>query len=185
MARKPATRVRARLKNANRVIKGVCRAMCLSLENLLHEKLASDSILITWLTRHAAWSLTRSRVKNDGRPAFVRVFGKAYTSPKCCHLERVTYKYRAVPTGDLDWRWGHGVWVGKAPMTDEYIILTESGVQTARSSHRVPLEERFVISELKKVRGLPGNGRAESLKARIVTQQDRGPSGHRRVYLTT
>ena len=78
-----------------------------------------------------------------------------------------------------------GIWVGKAPMTDEHIILTENGVQKARSLHRVPPEERFVISELKKVRGLPWNGRAEHLKATIVTQQDQGPSEHRRVYLTT
>ena len=53
----------------------------------------------------------------------------------------------------------HGIWVGKAPMTDEHIILTENGVQKARSLHRVPPEERFVISELKKVRGLPWNGK--------------------------
>ena len=95
------------------------------------------------------------------------------------------YECTAVPTGNLDQRWGHGIWVGKAPLTDEHIVLTESGVQKARSLHRVPLEERFVISELKKVRGLPWNGRAEILKATIVTQQDQGPSGHRRVYLTT
>ena len=37
-----------------------------------------------------------------------------------------------------------------------------NGVQKARSLHRVPPEERFVISELKKVRGLPWNGRAEN-----------------------
>ena len=48
----------------------------------------------------------------------------------------------------------------------------------------MPAEERFVISELKKVRGLFWNGRAENLKATIVTLQDQGPSGHRRVYLT-
>ena len=55
----------------------------------------------------------------------------------------------------------------------------------ARSLDRVPPGERFVISELKKVRRLPWNGRAENLKATIVTQQDQVPSGHRRVYLTT
>ena len=61
----------------------------------------------------------------------------------------------------------------------------ENGVQKARSLHRVPPEERFVISELRKMRGLPWNGRAENLKATIVTQQDQLPSGHRRVHLTT
>ena len=35
------------------------------------------------------------------------------------------------------------------------------------------------------MRGLPWNGRAENVKATIVTQQDQGPSGHRCVYLTT
>ena len=66
-------------------------------------------------------------------------------------------------------------------MTDEHIILAENGVQKARSLHRVPHEERFVISELRKVRGLPWNGIAENLRAAIVTQQDQGLSGHRRV----
>ena len=48
-------------------------------------------------------------------------------------LERVMYKYTSVPTGNLDQRWGHGIWVGKAPLTDEHIILTENGVQKAKS----------------------------------------------------
>ena len=39
------------------------------------------------------------------------------------------YKYTAVPTGNLNQRWRHGIWVGKAPMTDEHTILTEKEVQ--------------------------------------------------------
>ena len=69
-----------KIENANRVINGVCRAMWLTLENLLQERLPRDSILTAWLIRHAAWSLTRSQVKNDGRNAFVCVFGKALKS---------------------------------------------------------------------------------------------------------
>ena len=174
-----------KIENANRVINGLCRAMWLSLEDLLREKLPSDSILIACLIRHAAWCLTRFHVKNEGRTAFVRVFGKACTSQVLPFGERVMYKVTSVPTGNLDQRWDHGIWVGKALMTDDHIILTENWVQKARSLHRVPPEARFVISELKKVRGLPWNGMAENLKATIVTQQDQGPSGHRRVYLTT
>ena len=61
------------------VINGVCRAVWLSKEKFLQSKVASDSILITWLIRHAAWSLTRFQVKSDERTAFVRVFWKAYS----------------------------------------------------------------------------------------------------------
>ena len=78
-----------KIENANRVINGVCRAMWLSLENLVQEKLASDSILVACLICHVAWSLTRFHVKNDGRTAFVRVFGKAYTGQVLPFGERV------------------------------------------------------------------------------------------------
>ena len=70
MAREPAIKSQGKNDNANRVMKGVCRAMWLSLENLLQEKLAIDCILKTWLIRHAVWSLTTFRVKNYGRTAF-------------------------------------------------------------------------------------------------------------------
>ena len=66
-------------------------------------------------------------------------------------------------------------WLCELWQTDEDIILRENGVQKARSLHRVALEERFL-----RVKQEGGN-----LKATIVTQQDQGPSGHGRVYLTT
>ena len=80
-----------RIENANRVINGVCRAMWLSLEDLLREKLPSDSILVAWLIRHEARCLTRFHVKNDGRTAFVCDFGKAYTSQVLPFGEGVMY----------------------------------------------------------------------------------------------
>ena len=54
--------------------------MWLTLENLLRGKLPRDSILIAWLIRHAAWSLTKFQMKNDGRTALLRDSGKAYRS---------------------------------------------------------------------------------------------------------
>ena len=173
-----------KIENVN-LINGVCRAMWLSHEDLLREKLPSDSILIAWLIRHAAWSLTKFQVKNDGRTAFVRVFGKAYTSQVLPFGARVMYKYTSVPnrqSGSEMGPWNLG-WQGANDRRTHH--SHGQMVQKARSLHRVPLEERFVVSELKKVRGLPWNGRAENLKATIVTQQDQGLSGHRRVYLTT
>ena len=43
---------------------------------------------------------------------------------------------------------GHGIWIGEAPMTDECIVLTENGIQKAKSLHRVTTKEKFLISEL-------------------------------------
>ena len=98
MIREPVIRIKARLKNANRVINGVCRAMWLSLENLLQEKLPSDNILIAWLIPHAAWCLTRFQVKSDEN-CVVRFL-------ESVHEPSVVIQ-----------KWGHGTWVGNAPMT--------------------------------------------------------------------
>ena len=57
-------------------------------------------------------------MKNDRRSALLRVSGKAYTS-QLRFEERVMYKHTAVPTDNLNQRWGHGIWIGEAPMTDE------------------------------------------------------------------
>ena len=63
----------------------------------------------------------------------MRVSGKAYTS-ELPFGEREMYEHTAVPTDILNQRWDHGIWIGDAPMTDECIILTESGILKAQSS---------------------------------------------------
>ena len=154
-----------------------------TLENLLREKLSNDSISLAWPTRYATWSLTKFHANNDGRTALLQVSGKAYTS-QLPFGERVMYEHTAVPTDSLNQRWDHGIWIGEAPMTDECIVLTESGVQKAKSLHRVTPKEKFLISELEKAREFPWNNVAENLKSAIETRQDQDSSGHRRMCLT-
>ena len=65
-------------------------------------------------------------------------------------------------------------------MTDECIILSDNGIQKARSFHRVTPKEKFLIRELEKAREFLWNDLAENLKSAIETRQDQGSSGHRR-----
>ena len=81
-------------------------------------------------------------------------------------------------------RWSHGIWIGEAAMTDECMILTENGVQKAKSLHRVTPKEKFLISELEKAREFPWNYVAENLKSATETRQDQDSCGHRRMCLT-
>ena len=90
-------------------------------------------------------------MNDERRTALLRVSGKASTS-QLPFGERVMYEHTAVPTSNLNQRWSHAFWVGEAPMTDECIILTESGIQKAKSLHRVIPKEKFLISELEKAR---------------------------------
>ena len=128
-------------------------------------------------------ALTKFQVKNDRRTALLRVSGEAYTS-QLPFGERMMYEHTAMPTDNLNQRWEHGIWIGEAPMTDECIILTENGIQKARSLHRVTPKEKFLISVLEKAREFPWNDVAENLKSAIEMRQDQGSSGHRRMRPT-
>ena len=127
-------RSQSKIENVNQVLT--------TLENLLREKPSNDSILFAWLIRRAACSLTKFQLKIDGRTALLRVSGKAFTS-QLPFGERVMYEHTAVPTDNLNQRCGHGIWIVEAPMTDEYIILKENGIQKAKLLHHVTLKEKF------------------------------------------
>ena len=49
--------------------------------------------------------------------------------------------HTAVPTDNLNPRWGHGIWIGEAPMTDECIILTESEIVAPRDTQGEVLDQ--------------------------------------------
>ena len=152
----------SKIENVHQVINGICWPMWLTLENLLREKLSNDIILLAWPIRHAAWGLTKFHVKNDRRKALLRVSGKAYTS-QFPFGERVMYEHTAALTGNLNQRWCHGIWIGEAPMTDKCIIPT-NGVQKAKSLYRMTPKEKFLISELEKVRRISLEGRGRELE---------------------
>ena len=157
--------------------------MSTTLENLLREKLSNKSTLFAWPIRHAVRSFTKFQVKNDKRNALLRVSGKTYTS-QWSFGERVMYEHTAVPTYNLNQKWGHGIWVGEAPTTDKCIISSENGVQKAKSLQRASPKEKFFISELEEAREFPWNDVAEILKSAMETRQDQGSSGHWRMHLT-
>ena len=154
-----------------------------TLENLLREKLSDDSIPLAWPIGYATWSLTKFHANNDGRNALMRVSGKAHTS-QLPFGERVMYEHTAAPTDNLNQRWDNEIWIGEAPMTDECIILTENGIQRAKSLHRVTPKEKFLISELEKAREFPWNDVAKNSKSANETRRDQDSSGHRRMCLT-
>ena len=123
------------------------------LKILCEKKKNCQTTAFCWLGRFVTLReiSTEFQMKNDGRSALLRVSGKAHTS-QLPYGERVMYEHTAVPTDNPNQRWGHGIWIGEAPMTDECTILTENGIQKAKSLHRVTFKETFLISELERAR---------------------------------
>ena len=61
-------RSQSKIENVNQV--------STTLDHLLQEKLSNDSTLLAWPSRHAAWTLTKFQMRNDGRTALLRDSGK-------------------------------------------------------------------------------------------------------------
>ena len=143
-------RSQGKIENANRVISGVCPAVWLSLENLLQEKLASESILRALLVRHAAWSLTRFQVNNDGRTAFVRVLGESVHEPSVAIWRKSDVQVH----GRADRQSGSemGPWYLGWQSTNDRRAQPFSRRMESRKRERCTAchLKRFVISELKK-----------------------------------
>ena len=96
-----------KIEKLNRVINGVCRAMWLSLENLLRGKLPSDSILIAWFIRHAALCLTRFQViKTTGELRLCVFFRERVHEPSLAIRRKsdVQVDIRANRQSGLAWR---------------------------------------------------------------------------------
>ena len=95
-----------KIENANRVINGVCRAMWLSLEDLLREKTTKRQHLDSVVDSTRSMVLDEISSEKRRENCVCACFGKAHTRQVLPFGEKVMCKYTSVPTGNLDQRWG-------------------------------------------------------------------------------
>ena len=89
--------------------------------------------------KHAANTLNRYAVGQDGRTAYYRLRGKAFNQEVVEFGEEVWYMYPGiVGKHKLDNRWANGVWLGMLERSNESIIGTNEGCIKVRSIRRKP-----------------------------------------------
>ena len=71
-----------------------------------------DHPLLTWATRHAAWTITRFLVKEDGATAYRRLYSKEYTGEVAQLAESVWFRVPNRQGVKLEARWEAGLWLG-------------------------------------------------------------------------
>ena len=95
-----------KIENANRVINGVCRAMWLSLEDLLREKTTKRQHLDSVVDSTCSMVLDEISSEKRRENCVCACFGKAHTRQVLPFGEKVMCKYTSVPTGNLEQKWG-------------------------------------------------------------------------------
>ena len=105
------------------------------LEQKYQAKFGDKSIILAWLPRHVADTLTRYRVYSDGRTATQRLSGRKWGRPALAYGERVLFRPavgKKVCQASAESRLQYGIYVGHQNRTGSMICLTENGAAKAR-----------------------------------------------------
>ena len=102
----------------------------------------TDSALMKWIGRHAAWLIPRSKGKDVQSPFYQAMGGPCrgrlleFGQSVLAHLPEVE-KDLGTPAPKLADRWKSAVWLGKNDLTDEHLVRTELYTVYAGSIRRV------------------------------------------------
>ena len=109
-------------------IEGMTRTFKFALEKRLGIQIPSAHPVMGWLIEHAAETLNRYHVGQDGRTPYERVKGKAYKGEMVEFAQKVFHRHPGKTSGgSMEERWTEGIWLGKTARSDEHIIALDNG----------------------------------------------------------
>merc|ERR1712240_75927 len=116
------------VENAIRQVQGQIRTIKDCLQSRIGVKINGDEAIFPWLVSHAAATINRHHVGQDGKTAYQRWKGKPFRREITEFGETVLYLKMGTRGRDkLDSRWETGTWMGVKDDTGECIIGTDEG----------------------------------------------------------
>ena len=112
---------------------------------------------MAWIPQHAGFLLSRFQVAADGKTAHERLKGKSYRRPLVDFAEKVQFMpvIHGGHMNKLQTKWELGRFVGIRPKSNEALIMTERGIEKARSIRRLPPTDRWATDDWENLRGVP------------------------------
>ena len=105
--------------------------------------LDTSHTLSTWLPRHIAFLANRFK-QSKGATAYLLCTGREYTSSLVPFGETVMAKLIDIEhASKAKPRWNKAVWVGRMESNDAHVLLTPTGMQTARSVRRIAPPDNY------------------------------------------
>lgn len=143
-------------------VQGQVRTMRSALESRVKARVRRSWDIVPWLVRHAAATLSRSNVGEDGETPHSRVRGRKFRGA-CCELgEIIMYmkadlnEKHAEGTGQWESEWEKGIWLGIKAESGEAIVGTCEGFLKARRLHRCSqVHERWNAEAIQSMKGTP------------------------------
>ena len=133
-----------------------------------------DSLLLTWLPRHAAWQKTRFHQRQDSTTtAYEKIPHMPYKNPILLTGEAVACRRQRALAIKLESARLESVWLGRDSKTEEHLIGTQKNMVRNRALKRSVERRRWDTTQLKRYR--LGPMKTDTSHARKTTEGSQRP----------
>ena len=126
-------------ENTVKIVAGLSRTLREHLTEKTGLKITTQSAILPWMVRHAAYLQGRiARKQINGRTAYEDLKLTKFKGTLLELGESVIARQAGEHSAKLQSHWFEGVWLGRTTSTDEHIIGTPTGIKLARAVRRTP-----------------------------------------------
>ena len=146
-----------KIERAIRDVKNLVRTLRSSLESRIGQKITLGSSIVPWLIRHAAYLITRCRVRSHGKTALQLMKGRTSLTELAPFGEAILFKIPKTgdAIGSFEDRWESGIWLGCTIRDGMTLIGTPSGVYKVGTFKRKPDGQQWSADLVKGILGSP------------------------------
>ena len=127
----------------------------------LQQPLPCTHPVIKWLVEHTSFILNTYQLDAEGRTPYGHLHGKEIRDRLAEVGEVVLWYVPMKARAKLECKWRYGVFLGRSLHTDaNYVGLNDGSVVMARALTRVIPSDRWSITRIHKISGIPGAHRA-------------------------
>ena len=160
-----------RVERSIRDMKGMVRTLKSALAEKLNMPVTLDMAIVPWMIRHAAYLITRCRVRKCGKTALQLIKGRKSLTELIPFGELVLFKVpkTAHAIGSFEERWESGVWLGSTIRDGMHLIGTGEGVFKVGTIRARPDGENWSQEAVKSLVGSPEQPQPSTGNRKIIT----------------
>ena len=145
------------IERAIQDVEGQVRTLRSALEEKVAMRIRLGTSIVPWLIRHAAYLITRCRVRPSGHTSLQMMKGRRPNSKLAEFAEVVHFKIpnTKLTPGKYEDLWKDGLWLGCDARSGENLIGTDVGVFKVATVRRKPEDERWSAFMIIQMTGSP------------------------------
>ena len=144
------------IERAIQVVEGQIRTLKTALESKIGRPLPEDACIMPWLVEHAGSLLNLLELWEDGKVPYQRLRGRRMHPALIDFGEAIQFMPLDIhKQGKLTSRTQDGIYPGVDLTSGEFLVGPKGGVPKTRSTHRKPEDQRWILDEIRQLKGTP------------------------------